>query len=119
MEKTMSLLDTFYVKCIHMDKTTVSDGMGGFTHTWVEGATFDCAIVTQASTSQRQAEKVIGAATYQLTVPKTVILDYHDVLKRVSDGKILRITSSTKDVQTPSFGTLDFSQVTAEEWELD
>ena len=39
-------------------------------------------------------------------------------MKRVSDGKVFRVTSDGDDVITPPFATFSFHQVTAEEWEI-
>ena len=42
-------------------------------------------------------------------------LEYHDVFRRVRDGKIFRVTSDGDDKFTPASTSLDMRQVTAEE----
>lgn len=114
----MSLYETFYQNLIIMDRKTISDGMGGFSTEWVEGATFKGAVVTQATTEQRVAEKQLGEATYQITTPVNVVLDYGMVIKCAKLDKYLKITSDNKDVETPQVATFGFRQCTATEWEL-
>jgi hypothetical protein len=46
-----------------------------------------------------------------------MVLQYHDVFRRLSDGKIFRVTSDGDDKFTPDTATLNMRQVTAEEWE--
>lgn len=41
---------------------------------------------------------------------------YHDVIKRLKDGKILRITSDGDDSATPASASLNMRTCTAEEW---
>ena len=53
-----------------------------------------------------------------MTCEPNAKLEYHDVFRRLSDGKIFRVTSDGDDVQTPKSATFQFSRVTAEEWEL-
>ena len=55
---------------------------------------------------------------YTITTGKAVNLQYHDVFRRVRDGKIFRVTSDGDDKHTPASAALNMRQVTAEEWEL-
>lgn len=114
----MSLLDSSMETFIMMDKTTVSDGYGGFVSQWVEGAEFEAAVVYDTSIQARVAAVQGVKSVYTVTTAKTVTLEYHDVIKRKSDGKILRVTSDSKDKQTPPTAFLSMRQVTAEEWSL-
>lgn len=115
----MSLLDEQMIDCIIMDKRTTPDGYGGHTTTWIEGATIKCAIVEDSSLQARIAEKQGVTSLYTITTRKNANLQFHDVLKRVSDGKIFRITSDGDDKHTPASANLDMRQVTAEEWQLN
>ena len=112
------LIDAFKVDCVMMDKTSVPDGIGGFTHSWVEGAAFQAAIVKDNTLEARVAEKEGVTEVYTVTVSKTLPLEFHDVFKRVSDGAIFRVTSNVTDSKTPSVATFQFGQVSAERWEL-
>lgn len=115
----MSLLAEAMEKCVMMDRITISDGMGGFETTWTEGAEFDCAIVFDTSMESRTADKLGVTSLYTFTINKSVLLNYHDVIKRKRDGKIFRITSDGDDKFTPASATLNMRQVTAEEWRLN
>ena len=112
----MSLLSEAMENCIMMDKTTKSDGRGGFATAWVDGASFDAACVFDSSMQARMAEAAGVKALYTITTAKNVNLQYHDVFRRSSDGKIFRVTSDGDDKKTPASATLNMRQVTAEEF---
>lgn len=112
----MSLLSEAMEKCIMIDKTTASDGRGGFTTAWVDGAEFDAACVFDSSMQARVAEASGVKALYTITTAKNVNLQYHDVFRRVSDGKIFRVTSDGDDKKTPNSAALNMRQVSAEEF---
>lgn len=112
----MSLLSEAMENCIMMDKTTKSDGRGGFDVAWIDGASFDAACVFDSSMQARMAEAAGVKALYTITTAKNVNLQYHDVFRRSSDGKIFRVTSDGDDKKTPASATLNMRQVTAEEF---
>lgn len=114
----MSLLSAAMEKCIMMDKQTRSDGYGGYTTTWVEGAPIDAAIVLDTSIEARVAEQAGVTGLYTVTTSKLLNLQYHDVIKRLKDGKIFRITSDGDDKNTPASASLNMRQVSAEEYQL-
>lgn len=114
----MSLLNDYMETCQILEKTRVPDGAGGFYTTWADGAEFNAAVVCDTSMQARAAEKEGVTSVYTVTTDKNAKLEYHDVFKRLEDGKIFRVTSDGDDVQTPTRATFQFSQVTAEEWEL-
>lgn len=114
----MSLLSNAMEKCTMQDKTTASDGRGGFTTSWKNGAEFNAAIVFDSSMQARVGEAQGVTALYTVTTAKTVNLQYHDVFKRSSDNKIFRVTSDGDDKKTPATAGLDMRQVSAEEWAL-
>lgn len=114
----MSLLEAFTDECIIMNKIQVNDGYGGFSTNWIEGATINCAIV-ENKTLEAEKAKIMGVTSvYTVTTTRDIHLSYHDVIKRKTDGKLLRITSDGDDKYTPSIASLDMRQVTAEEWIL-
>ena len=47
-----------------------------------------------------------------------MVLNYHDVFRRVRDGKIFRVTTDGDDKATPASAALDMRVVNAEEWEV-
>lgn len=114
----MSLIDAMMDECIIMNKAKVPDGQGGFDVAWSEGAEILVAIVNNTSMEARRAEKEGVTSTYTLTTKRDVILDFHEVIKRKSDGLTFRVTSSASDVVSPAVSSLDMRQVTAERWEL-
>ena len=114
----MSLMDDFNARMTFMEKTRVPDGAGGFRVTWAEGETFLACVTFDTSIQARAAEKQGVTSLYTVTTDKNVVLEYHDVLRRLTDGKIFRITSDGDDKATPPSATLNMRQVTAEEWVL-
>lgn len=112
----MSLLDSEMEKCTLFDKRTTADGYGGYRTEWIEGATFDAAVVLDSSIQARIAEKEGVTALYTVTTKRAMNLQYHDVFRRESDGKIFRVTSDGDDKKTPKPAVLDMRQVSAEEW---
>ena len=82
------------------------------------GAEFKAAIVFDTSMEARTADKQGVTSLYTVTTSKALTLEYHDVFKRVRDGKIFRVTSDGDDKYTPASATLDMRQVTAEEFSL-
>lgn len=119
MEKiVMALFEDFKTECVLMEKTRTPDGEGGSITEWVEGTPFMAAVVFNNSLEARVAEKQGVTNLYTVTTDKNTSLEYHDVFKRVSDGKIFRVTSDGDDAKTPDVATFAFSQVSAEEWVL-
>ena len=114
----MSLIDEFKSPVCFLEKKRVPDGEGGFVTTWQEGAKFSAAIAFDTSIEARAAEKQGVTSIYTIVTEKSVVLEYHDVLKRLFDGKIFRVTSDGDDKYTPASSALDMRQVTAEEWSL-
>lgn len=114
----MSLIDDFTSECVMIDKRSVADGYGGFDTVYVYGAKFSAAITLDNSMQSRIAEQQGVTALYTVTTKKNINLQYHDVFKRYSDGKIFRVTSDGDDKLTPISATLNMRQVSAEEWQL-
>lgn len=114
----MSLLTDAMTACVFLDKTKVPDGEGGLTNTWKEGAEFDAAIVFDSSIEARTAEKDGVTSLYTITTKKSVKLEYHDLFRRLSDGKVFRVTSDGDDKQTPKSASFQVLQVSAEEWQI-
>lgn len=114
----MSLLSQAYEDVVMLEKTRISDGEGGFITEWTEGVQFQAAITFDNSIQGRIAEKQGVTSRYTITTNKSAKLEFHDVIKRLKDGKILRITSDGDDVQTPKSASFQFLQVTAEEYNI-
>ena len=116
----MSLLTQAMTACVFLDKTKKPDGEGGYINAWTEGAEFYAAITFDSSLQARTAEKSGVTSLYTVTTKKGVQLDYHDVFRRLSDGKVFRVTSDGDDKMTPPSASpmMQVLQVTAEEWVL-
>ena len=114
----MSLLTDSFEPFVMMDKTTVPDWYGGFRPSWAEGAGFNAAATFDTSVEARVGAVQGVTSLYTITTSRAVNLQYHDICKRLSDGKVFRVTSDGDDKKTPSMAGLDMRQVTAEEWRL-
>lgn len=112
----MSLLSEAMTSCHMKDRQTVSDGRGGITTSWVDGAQFDAACVMDSSMEARAAQAAGVTAVYTVTTNKSVNLQYHDVFVRDEDGKVFRVKSDGDDKKTPASASLNMRQVEAEEW---
>ena len=113
----MSLLSEAMEACTMIDKTTQPDGYGGIKKSWVDGAPFQAA-VTCDSMPARVASVQGVKDLYTVVTEKNISLQYHDVFRRDSDGKIFRVTSDGDDKKTPASASLNMRVVSAEEWEL-
>lgn len=114
----MSLLQDAMTDCRMLNKAVIDDGYGGERTTWTNGATFEAAITFDSSVEARIAESQGVMSLYTVTTPRTKVLEYHDVFRRLADGKVFRVTSDGDDKFTPQSATLDMRQVTAEEFVL-
>lgn len=114
----MSLLSEALEAFVLMDKTTVRDSYGGVSRVWTEGAEITATAVFNSSVQARVGGVQGLTSLYDILTPRSITLEYHDVVKRKSDGKIFRITSDGDDKKTPRSASLDIRLVTAEEWTL-
>ena len=114
MSLLLSAMETF----TKITKATVPDGYGGFSTVWEDGDEIQAAVMYDNSTQARIAGVQGVTSLYTITTSKAVVLLFHDVLRRESDGKIFRVTSDGTDKKTPPAAGLDMRQVSAEEWRL-
>ena len=114
----MSLINCFMVSCVLMVPNKTPDGSGGYITTWEEGDTLTAAIVRDSSMEARKAEAAGTVSVYTVTVSRDVHLPFHTVIKRLTDGKVFRITSDNAEKKTPICTGLNMAQSTAEEWRL-
>ena len=113
----MTMIEESMETCAFMQKDTVPDGEGGFIVDWREGADFQASITFDSSMQARIGEKQGVSSLYTVTTSKNAKLEFHDVIKRLRDSKVFRITSDGDDRLTPArakFG--QYLQVSAEEW---
>lgn len=114
----MTLIDSFKERCTLVEKVREPDGEGGWTVRWSDGPSFDAAIVTDTTLNARVAEKEGMTSVYTVTTDRSTPLEFHDVFRRESDGKVFRVTSDSSDKETPDVASFQFHQVNAEEWQL-
>lgn len=114
----MSLLDNAYEDFTVLNKSVVDDGYGGTTTVWTDGATIKGVMVFDNSTQMKIAQAAGVTSAYTFTVKKSVLLDFHTVVRRESDKKIFRLTSNSDDKKTPEEASLNMRQYDAEEWKL-
>lgn len=114
----MSLLEENMELFTMLDKQTVSDGYGGYIRRWVPGASFSAAVVKDDSMQTQIAMAQGVTAIYTVTTTKSINLEFHDVIRRISDGMIFRVTTNGTDKKTPPSAGLNMRQVRAEEWSL-
>lgn len=113
-----NLIEAMMERFIFLEKTRVKDGEGGFITTWKDGAEFMGAIGLNTTMEARIAESAGVTSIYTITTKKNVPLEFHEVIKRVSDGAIFRITSNGNDQKSPNFSSIDMCQASAEKWSL-
>lgn len=114
----MGLIDDFMDTFTLVDAVTRDDGYGGVITEYQDGATITAAMTFDTSMQARIGQKQGVSSMYTITTKRNVVLRYHQILRRQSDGKILRVTSDGDDKFTPQSATLDMRQVTAEEWSI-
>ena len=114
----MNLYEKMMTPCVRMERKGSDDGEGGSRTERIAGEQIDAAIVRDTSTAAKVAEKEGVTSVYTITTKRNVLLGFHDVIKRLSDGKIFRVTSDIGDKVSPGMSLIDISQVTAEKWEV-
>lgn len=114
----MNLLESAMEDCFMLDKSTVSDGMGGFVPSWVQGAAFKAFVRKETAPEITIADKQSAKETFTVVVHKGVPLEYHDVFQRVSDGAVFRLTSNVADDAAPGASTVPIAKANCERWTL-
>ena len=114
----MSLMEQFKTACVRLVPVTENDGAGGRRTVWTAGETFYASIVEKSHTEPENGERKHAKAFYDVFVARSENIRYHDVFRRVSDGKIFRVTSNPDDKKTPLSAHISYAIVTAEEWRL-
>lgn len=110
----MTLYERMMCDCVRLIHHTEDDDEGGRSTTWNEGDHIKAAIVRDTSQELRVADKDTAKALYTVTTPSGTVLNYHDVIKRLSDGAVFRCTSNSNPAPHPA--TFSFRQCSAEEW---
>lgn len=114
----MSLIESMMENFAFMNHVREDDPYGGYLETWPEGATFQAAVIKNSTTQAQVAEKQGIDEIFTIVTKKTVMLDYHDVVKRKSDNAIFRVTSRAVDSAAPNESSIPIVKVSAERWVL-
>lgn len=114
-QRDMSLLEEAFEEFTIINKAQVDDGYGGIVTTWTDGATVSGAMVYNDSNEMRVAQALGSTSTYTFTCRRSLQFDFHDVLRRNSDGQLFRITTNSDEKKTPGAAGLDMRQYDAEQ----
>lgn len=117
----IGFLEEQAVECQMLNMQVTKDEYGGYTQyprRWVDGIKFKAAIGFSASTENAIAEQQGVTSLYEVATDRALVLQYHDVFRRLSDGKIFRVTTDGDDNPTPTSSAIDSRIVRAEEWSL-
>ena len=114
----MNLVESMMEDFVLLEKTRADDGEGGWVTAWKDGIRFDAAATLDTTMQARIGEAQGVSSVYTITTRRPAKLEFHDVIRRLSDGAVFRITSNASEKQSPKFGTLDLSQCSAERWVL-
>lgn len=114
----MNLIESMMEPFVYLNRVKVDDPVGGYKDEYQEGIKFDAAVIKNTTTQAVIAEKNGISEIFTIVVNKTLSLEYHDVIKRLSDGAIFRVTSNAVDSTAPVASTVPIAKVTAERWVL-
>ena len=116
----MSLLSDSMEQMVLMVKKLTPDGEGDQIEQWTDSGTFYASVTLDSSMQAKVAEKQGVTGAYSIFTKGQVTLEYHNVVRRTSDGMILRVTSrSGADTKTPGISSMDLKKVSAEEWSIN
>lgn len=108
------LWQDFMGQCVRLERTFTPDGQGGQTTSWKPSKPFEAAIVRDSATVSTVADRAEPYAAF--TVTTQTPLSFHDVIRRESDGLVVRVTSEA--IETPDRASFAFVQYKAERWEV-
>ena len=107
-------MDDFYEPMCVMDWRSKPDGLGSFIWEWEDGAGFRGGVVLNTSTEMRIAQQEGYKSIYTLTTSVKMPFEKGDIVKRLKDDALFKITSDPDDVVTPAISDITGWQVTME-----
>lgn len=113
----MSLLENAMERCVYVNAAIVSDRRGSTITTYTDGAEFMAAFELQNSLNEAVAMAQGVKGIFRVTVARSVRLEFHQIFRRLSDGKVFRVESKD-DANTPETATINMRVVRADEWEV-
>lgn len=108
-----TLLDEFTAEFVILTATCMNDGEGGQKTVYSESSPFLAVIRHNRTQPATKAEQESTVSSYTIVTRKSVILNFHMIVKRVSDDACFRITSDCSNVP-PSFSSIDMRSASAE-----
>lgn len=108
------LFERMMTPCVMLSKVSAPDGEGGVTSTWVDGKAFRAAVIKDTDIAAKIAEQSTHTEAYTITSARK--LAFHDVFRRVSDGRVFRVVSDGADSAPPTEAGFAFYQAKAEGW---
>ena len=114
----MSLLDQNLTEFELLQYVQSRDGEGGYLRGWTVKQTFMANWYVKSDIQRYVALKAEGMGQYALLTGREITLSFHNVIRRVKDGKIFRITSDSDDRYTPQSATLNLRYQEMDEWTL-
>ena len=107
-------MDDFFIPMRVMDWKSKPDGLGSFVWEWVDGVDFAGGVVLNNTTQMQIAQQSGSKGIYTLTTAVQMPFERGDVVKRIGDDALFKITSDPNDVVTPSLSDIKGWQVTME-----
>lgn len=95
-----------------MQRVETPDELGGLQVEYNPVLDFEAGIITISSTEAIIAGLVGGKTVYKILTAPENIMEQHDVVQRISDGTMMRITGNS--VRTPAPAQVQFLTATAE-----
>lgn len=102
--------------CVLLMEKHTPDGSGGTVTAWEDGASFRAAVVLDTSAGIVAGDMARVQNMYSVYVDPADALSYHAVFRRVSDGRVFRVSSDGKTA--PARASFRLSVCTVEEWEV-
>ncbi len=102
--------------CVLLTEKHTPDGSGGTVTAWEDGVSFRAAVVLDTSAGIVAGDMARVQNVYSVYVDPADALSYHAVFRRVSDGRVFRVSSEGKTA--PARASFRLSVCTAEEWEV-
>lgn len=111
----MMAVEDFFEAFIVMDYVSRPDGQGGIEYVHQEGAEFRGGIHANSTTEAEIAYRSGTKTIYTITTLTGVELEQNDVVKRLRDGRLYRITGNAIDNTAPDMAqAARIRQVSAE-----
>lgn len=116
----MALIDAESRPCAVMLRASVDDGEGGQVTKYMRGAKFP-AVVSDGSNASQFSKKTLGntdvsAKRFKFFYPTRISLKLNDVIVTEDNEKVYRVIAA--ETIPAKSASVQYSLVTAEEWEL-